>query len=188
MATPASDAWAQWTATQQVGAGSSHELWGRGHGLSAEQMQRLCVAAQHWPKDFTALGARLQRQVLAEAVAYCVTGAVQPALGMPTAPRAADVMPPRASADDDAPARRPTGHLPTAAELAAQRPTTAPSRAFGTPGVHRPTPSAAPPDTSESVRAAAQVRARELVLAVGQPVVVSQRRPAQSPRAINSAR
>ena len=37
------------------------ELWGRNAGLSTEQMQRLCVAAHHWPTDFAALGTRLQR-------------------------------------------------------------------------------------------------------------------------------
>ena len=70
-------------------AHSAHELWGRGGRLSSEQMQRLVVAAHHWPTDFAELGASLQRQVLAEAVSYCISGPVHQA--RPPPPRSKPV-------------------------------------------------------------------------------------------------
>jgi hypothetical protein len=164
LAKPQTDEWAEWTA--QIGShGPSHELWGKGGALSTEQMQRLCVAAQHWPSDFSALSARLQRQVLAEAVAYCLTGATQPTRGHgQLTPRAE----PRAHgayadghADDDGArgARNCDG-----------RPTTAPVRTVR---------AAVPPPVRDAARAHAPATA-------GQPIVLRPRPAAEVPRAIFS--
>ncbi|KOO21748.1 hypothetical protein Ctob_001314 [Chrysochromulina tobinii] len=52
--------------------GGAAEVWGKGEGLKTEVMQRICVAAQHWPTDFGRLGARLQRQLSTDENKYDV--------------------------------------------------------------------------------------------------------------------
>ena len=153
MARPAPDDWAEWTGAS-AGVAPTHDLWGKGNGLTSEQMQRLCVAAQHWPKDFANLGGRLQRQVLAEAVAYCVTGSA--IAGTPPAER------------------------PQTAPIEPHRPTTAPP-APGTPGLP-------PPGTHKAAAEMARARAFEAGVTPGQPVVLRQRRAAESPRAMGATR
>ena len=54
---------------------AASELWtlpARRHGLSEQQLQRIMVVQGYWPADFGRMGARLQRQVLADAVRYCL--------------------------------------------------------------------------------------------------------------------
>ncbi|KAL1512364.1 hypothetical protein AB1Y20_005622 [Prymnesium parvum] len=55
-------------------AGSFRNLSVQSHGMTVEQIQRLCVVHQFWPPRFDAMSARQQRQVLAEVLQYCLKG------------------------------------------------------------------------------------------------------------------
>ena len=127
---PAED-WGEWSTSQHTGGGagqSAHDLWGRGNGLTTEQMQRLVIAAQHWPQDFVALGARLQRQVLAEAVAYCITGSMQPMQpGVPAATTRTPRPPPEGKSPRSAAVVASATSLIGSGEQPPSRPGTAPN-------------------------------------------------------------
>ena len=131
--------------------GGAAEVWGKGEGLKTDVMQRICVAAQHWPVDFGRLGARLQRQVIAEAVQYCLTGAMHHAQLLGREPMAESAAAHAAHPNNDLRARAPSSAPPRSAPLETQgtrlvrpnvplaRPTTAP-------------PSAAPPALPSTFR------------------------------------
>ena len=48
------------------------------YGLSGEQLQRLSVAQRYWPADFAEMSGALQRQVIAEATQFALTGQMRP--------------------------------------------------------------------------------------------------------------
>ena len=156
-------------------AQSAHDLWGRGHGLTTDQMQRLCVAAQYWPRDFAQLGGRLQRQVLAEAVAYCLSGSVQPGAKGTTPPSAP------VHAGDEIPPPRPTV-ISSARDLGTLVPQPPPPQ--NRPG----TAPANPPFEAEGSWdhvAASRGRGAAYNGRAGQPVVLSERKVADpAPRVL----
>ena len=174
---PTARDWAEWAAGSSA-SGAPLSVWGGGAsgrvhggasgglnggaygGLTTEQMQRLCVAAHHWPQDFASLGARLQRQMLAEAVQYCLTGATQPAQSTPFA---IDVV---HDVDSGLLAQR-------AAPVATNtRPRTA-------PGTDRARRTALPP----SERPPSSRDPRSTARQAGQPLVLQPRTAAEAPRA-----
>ena len=131
--------------------GGAAEVWGKGEGLKTEVMQRICVAAQHWPTDFGRLGARLQRQVIAEAVQYCLTGAMHHAQLLGREPMAESAPAHAAHPNNDLRARAPSSAPPRSAPLESQgtrlvRPTVLLARPTTAP------PSAAPPALPSTFR------------------------------------
>jgi hypothetical protein len=64
-------------ASSEWGQMAAAELWSlpeRRRGLSTAQLQRIVVAQGYWPRDYAQMSVRLQRQVLADAVRYCIAG------------------------------------------------------------------------------------------------------------------
>ena len=93
-------------------------------GLSTAQMQRLVVASSHWPRDFATLGPRMQRQLLAECMQYCLTGEMHAGLNKALASVQASGN--ERQADDPSTVSRPR-LSPAHTHLLSARPLTAPS-------------------------------------------------------------
>ena len=115
--------------------------------------------------------------MLAEAVAYCITGSMQPTHGPP--PPAQPAPPAPVAARAATPQRKAATPDVVPSPIAigdAERPVTAPPPRTGTP---------APPSGREALRAAESARMREHALP-GQAVVLRPRVAAESPRAVYS--
>jgi hypothetical protein len=182
LARPA-DEWADWSGTTGAPT-ASHDMWGgRGGALTTDQMQRLFVAAQHWPSDFGQLGARLQRQVLAEAVAYCITGSMQRSAS--DGPQRQGRRPTTAPRVDEAAAPPPPGPADPHARAELD------SLLGASPTGHRPVTAPVPHEPGSAKPARAVSRGGELRASsgfvAGQPVILRPRPVAETPRAIFSS-